>query len=368
MTVTTDAATYAICVEETLGHRAHGVNLLAAMTRRRFPATMLHIVPPARQRVPLPWALRGSIDAWRSLRATRHRAVLFHTQTISLLAPFLRGTPYLVSLDATPLQMDALGAWYSHSRGSRLAEWLKHRWYRLVLRRAAAVITWTEWAADSVRHDYAVEPRRLLVAHPGAGGQFFQIERAAPRTRPTILFVGGQFERKGGPDLLDAFQAVRDRADLVIVTEDDVPEGSGAVVRRGIRPGTDALIDAFAGADIFCLPTLADCTPVVIGEAAASGLPVITTTVGSNPETLPSAAGVLVPPGDRRALRAALIALVDDPEARAAIGKSARQHARLHMDAERNANAVLDLIEEVAATSAARSGQLDTSASTRGPA
>jgi hypothetical protein len=47
------------------------------------------------------------------------------------------------------------------------------------------------------------------------------------------------------------------------------------------------------------------------------------------------------------ALRAALEALVDSPERRAAFARRARQHAQCHMDAEKNAGRILDLLEEV---------------------
>src|SRR5690606_37904076 len=139
-----------------------------------------------------------------------------------------------------------------------------------VLNRAAGVVTWSDWALQSLREEYQVEAPRTLVAHPGAGPAFFQAAHRrchTPARRPRILFVGGQFQRKGGDYLLEAYRAVADRADLVLVTEDDVTAAPPGALRRGVRPGTPELLDAFAQADIFCLPTLGDCTPVALGEA-----------------------------------------------------------------------------------------------------
>lgn len=344
------SADYAMCIEQTLGHRAHGLNLHRAMEQRGSSVDYLAIRPPERPRVRMPWALRGSIGAFRAVRAQeRYRSVFFHTQTVSLLAPAAtRGAPYVVSLDATPVQVDTMGRWYGQRPGTPLAERVKRAWYRQVLKRASAVVTWSEWAMESVREDYRVTPKRTLIVHPGAGADFFAIPRSdTPRSRPSILFVGGQFHRKGGLDLLEAFEPLRDRADLVIVTEDEVAVPEGVTVLRNIRPGTPEQRAVFAEADIFCLPTYADCTPVAIGEAMAAGLPVVSTTVGSNYESVPRDAGVLVTPGDVPALRAALEALVDSPERRAAFARRARQHAQCHMDAEKNAGRILDLLEEV---------------------
>ena len=53
-----------------------------------------------------------------------------------------------------------------------------------------------------------------------------------------------------------------------------------------------------------------------LDEAIAHGVPVLSTTAGAIPETVPTAAGVLVPPGDARALTKALARLLDDPAAR----------------------------------------------------
>jgi len=340
---------YAVCIEETLGHRAHGGNIRRAIEDRGFAADMLAVTPPANPRVPMPWALRGSIDAMWAVRRSSYDSVFFHTQTVSLLASLAtRGAPYVVSLDATPVQFDAMGRWYDHQTGQPAAERVKRAWYRQVLNRAAAVVTWSDWALESLRDDYDVDPSVSLVAHPGAGPAFFAIERCDTPRRPTILFVGGQFERKGGPALLEAFESLADRANLVIVTEDQIDVPAGVIVRRDIRPGTTALQDVFANADIFCLPTLGDCTPVAIGEAMAAGLPVVTTTVGSNHETVPEGAGLLVQPGDIEGLRAALTRLIDAPEERPAMGARARAHAREHMDSDRNANRILDLLMAVA--------------------
>jgi len=342
----------ALCLEQTLGHRAHGQNLEAAVANSNLLQPAIHRVQYRDSRLHLPWALEGSRIARAMVRgdAARYDALLFHTQTVSLFAPSAaRSAPYVVSLDATPVQVDTMGRWYRHRRSARPLEAAKAAWYRHVFRGAAALVTWSHWAAESLATDYNVTGKPVLVAHPGAAEPFFQLPRPRPGgTRPRILFVGGDFTRKGGHDLLAAFAPLTDRAELVLVTEEAVEPLPGVTVLRDVRPGTPAQLRAFAEADIFCLPTFGDCTPVAVGEALAAGLPVVTTAIGSNHETVPPEAGYLVEPGDVTVLQQVLGALVDDGALRERMSHAARAQAREHMDATRNAERILELLAGVA--------------------
>ena len=343
----------AVCIEETLGHRTHGQNLERAFAAKGLGVDVFKLDFRRLRRLPLPWALRGSYAAYESLRgADPYDVTLFHTQTVALLAPrAVRGRRYIVSLDASPIQMDEMGRWYQHRRQPRLLEAAKRRWYAAIFERASGVVAWLRWAARSAIEDYGAEPDRILVAHPGGPAMFFNIPRTdgGTRERPRILFVGGDLERKDGDSLLRAFSRLQDVADLTLVTEAPVEPHPSVDVRHGIRPGTQGLLDAFAEADIFCLPTLRDCTPLVIDEAMAAGLPVITTDVASNVEWVPPETGLLVPPADDDTLEHALRQLVDEPETRARLGGAAREWARTHMDAERNAGRVVDFMTALAA-------------------
>jgi glycosyltransferase involved in cell wall biosynthesis len=229
-----------------------------------------------------------------------------------------------------------------------VTEWGKSWWYRQVFARAAGVVAWSQWAADSLSVDYGVEPEKTFVAHPGAPTAFFGVCRPAESSsrRPRILFVGGDFERKGGEQLLDAFQTVSKHADLVVVSDADIVVPDGVIQEKGVLPASERLIEAYASSDIFCLPTLADCTPVVLGEAMAAGLAVIATRVGSNAETITDGeTGLLVDPGDTSQLAEALARLVHDDFQRRELGANARQVARQRFHADANATAVFNFLE-----------------------
>lgn len=347
------APAVALCLEQTLGHRAHTLNLESAAAAWEHPPAVLKVDYPETSRLPLPWAVRGSARAVRQLRALPKRpdVTLFHTSTISLGARLAsRSRPYAVSVDATPLQVDTMGSWYRHEASARPVERAKAAWYGQVFRHAAAMIAWSHWSAESLVQDYGVDPGRIRVFHPGAGRAFLHLERSqAASSLPTILFVGGDFQRKGGDVLLRAFEPLSSRARLVLVTGADVPAMANVTVERGVTPGSDRLLSAYASADIFCLPTRGDCTSVAIEEAMAAGLPVVTTPVGSNAETVADGeSGVLVPVDDAESLHETLKMLVEDATLRLRLGRAARARAREAYDADANARGILSLIEAVA--------------------
>ena len=80
-------------------------------------------------------------------------------------------------------------------------------------------------------------------------------------------------------------------------------------------------------ADVFVVPSRwPDPSPLTVGEALATGLPVIASRIGGIPEALGSA-GILVPPDDPTALAVALRELIDDSGRRAVLAAAARKRA-----------------------------------------
>ena len=89
--------------------------------------------------------------------------------------------------------------------------------------------------------------------------------------------------------------------------------------------GQDEIGAHYRAADVFCLPSFAEGVPVVLMEAMASGLPVVSTRVNGIPELVEDGvSGRLVAPGRSDPLAAALRELAVNPAHRAKLGEAAR--------------------------------------------
>jgi glycosyltransferase involved in cell wall biosynthesis len=89
----------------------------------------------------------------------------------------------------------------------------------------------------------------------------------------------------------------------------------------------DQLDTQYRAADLFVLPSHHEGFGMALAEAMSHGLPIVSSLAGAIPETVPSDAGALVPPGDAKALAIALRRLMTDGPARDRAGASARRAA-----------------------------------------
>jgi len=356
-------------IEQALGHITHGQNLQTNL--QKIPDIQAHWGFPAFEveglaaKIPVyksNWTVRAG---WRTRRAVAemHRkttldVLFFHTQVTAILSPdWLRRIPSVVSLDGTPLQYDALGAQYDHKTDPPWLEKLKYRLNQLCYRRAAQLVTWSAWAKNSLVNDYGVPAEKITVIPPGVNAAEWQ--NPTPRVNQEgpvrILFVGGNLSRKGGDLLLQAFHALRQEAanlELHLVTRDSVPPEPNLFVYQNLQPNSPALKQLYHESDIFCLPTQGDFLPMVLSEAGAAGLPVVSTRLAAIPEVVQEGeTGLLTPPGDVPALVSALRTLVQDPETRQQMGEQAIRTIQANFDAETNALRLLALIKKVADTS-----------------
>lgn len=214
--------------------------------------------------------------------------------------------------------------------------------YRPHVRRVRAFLPRTHWCARSLVGDFGVDPRRIVVApggidldrwKPAPPGPHPEM-RPHPET-PVLLFVGNDFERKGGRFLLDLFTSrLSGRARLRIVSNDPSLQGrqwpAGVEHLAGLgHADPQALVNAYRTSDIFVFPTRKEHMGMVTTEACASGLPIVATDVGGVREGVHNGEnGLLVPyHAGAEDWAAALRALIDDPALRARMGAASRRLA-----------------------------------------
>jgi glycosyltransferase involved in cell wall biosynthesis len=269
-----------------------------------------------------------------------------HTTTISLLGvEYFRKRPAVLSTDGTALNKREVRAAYGLKPEGRFAAGLKRSVYQRAFRSAAGFVVWSGWAKASLVEDYGCREEDVAVIPPGV-----DVRQFAPGEKkhelPRILFVGGDFLRKGGDLLLEVFRKrLRGRARLVLVTREGVPEEPGVEVHTGVAANSQRLHRLYAGADVFALPTRADCYSLVCMEALASGVPVVTTRVGGIPDIVHEGeTGHLVDPDDDAALGDALESLVGDAARRASMGAKGREDALRRFEVRENARRLFQFV------------------------
>jgi len=359
-------------MEQTLGHVTHHQNLARWVAKRADIDP--HWMPIAAdsadlwQKMPVVrgnWSLKASLRARdavsRTLAACPLDALFFHTQTTALFSiGTMRRVPSIVSLDATPLNYDAVANAYGDRADN--GGWLsrrKYEWNRASFRVAAHLVTWCRWAKESLVADYDISPSRVTVIPPGvdvaAWSQTGASEQRTESDNLRLLFVGGDFERKGGNLLVQAFRAaLQDGCELDVVTRDSSAVTAcsglrGVRVHTGMTPNCDALKGLYRKADLFIFPTLGDCLPIAVMEAMAAGLPVVTTGVGALGEEVEHGVnGLVVPPNDPDAIVDAVRELRNSPDTRLAMSGAGKHMAETCFNARTNYTALLDLMVSVA--------------------
>jgi glycosyltransferase involved in cell wall biosynthesis len=204
--------------------------------------------------------------------------------------------------------------------------------FRVSERRALAcarrVVVTSPFTSRLMVSDYGVQLDRVAIVKPGTD----RATRSRVKTGGPVelLAVGAVTPRKGYDVLLAACALVVDLPWRLTIVG-DLGRDSDAAARlevdvarlnlcdRVLLTGTiqaDRLTSLYANADLFVLASHFEGYGMAFAEAIAHGLPVIGTTVGAIPETVPPNAGVLTPPGDIGAFSVALRRLIEDSHER----------------------------------------------------
>jgi glycosyltransferase involved in cell wall biosynthesis len=169
-----------------------------------------------------------------------------------------------------------------------------------------------------------------------------------PSQAPVVGFVGRLTRDKGVPELIEAFASilqVEPEAHLLLVGWFDASEDALGDDLRACIEGhshihcTGFVTDTapyYRAMDMMVLPSWREGFPNAVLEAAATGIPVITTEcTGSRDSVLPEVTGLLIPPGYPEAIRDSVLKLLRDPLRRQRMGTAARAWVLKHYAHER---------------------------------
>jgi glycosyltransferase involved in cell wall biosynthesis len=210
---------------------------------------------------------------------------------------------------------------------------------RAALAAAAHVVVTSESTARIVTGDYDVPAERISVVRPGND----PVPPALGSNNGVVqlLSIGSVLPVKGYDLLIAALATLADMPWRLTIAGDrtrcpgaaaqryaDI-EGSGLGDRVAVLGAVppERIIELFLASDIFVLASRFEGYGMALAEAIAHGLPVVSTTAGAIPDTVPAGAGLLVPPDDVPALAQALRRLIGDRVERRRLAMNARAAA-----------------------------------------
>lgn len=210
--------------------------------------------------------------------------------------------------------------------------------------------------------DFGIDPGRVRSVLPGTDPAR-PAEGSSDGGAPRLVCVASVTPRKGHDVLVRALSKIDDlewRCDCagsLIRAPDFVERVRSAVERLRLvermrflgELDAASLDEVYRRATLFVLPSHYEGYGMAFAEALARGLPVVGTTGGAIPYTVPAETGVLVEPGDADALADALRTLLEDEDRRTAMADAARAHAEGLPGWDRQADELAQAVEELAA-------------------
>ncbi len=362
--------------ENTLGHGSYLPRFIEELERR--PELGIH--PIRIDAVPLPprlqrradFSIRGlrrfgmdfHIARWRRvvsahararIEALRSRqridAVVVNTQSVALdLTALCRSVPIAVCLDATFAQLRRT-PWFSPNR---IAGWFSPVSLapilgreRRLFRAVRILLPWSRNAAASLASDYGIRQDRILTLPPSLDLGKFQ-PAPKPSGKPRLLFVGGNFQRKGGPLVLEAFRRLADRCELHVVTQSDVPAAPGVFIHRDVTAGSGAWLQRWREAAVFVFPSALETYGIVLLEALAFMAPVVSSRAGAAADILDEGrCGLLLDSLTPDALTRAIENTLDDPQAANERARRGRLRVEQLHDLSRNAERLAETLRRL---------------------
>jgi len=194
------------------------------------------------------------------------------------------------------------------------------------------VICTSAWTARALA-DYDVERDNIRIVEPGTAPA--PVAKGAGGGPLNLLCVATVTPRKGHAVLIDALERLRNKPwhlhcvgslnrdrDCVYALRNQIESSQlqGRVTLHG-EVSNEERDRLYAETDIFVLASNLEGYGMALAEALARGIPIVTTSAGAIPETIPRDVGVFVPPGDCAALARALDELITNSKTRASVAE-----------------------------------------------
>lgn len=236
----------------------------------------------------------------------------FTFQSDSLYDASVRGIPHFVYTDHTNLANLTYTAFKQNK--VKPPAWVALE--KTIYENAKLIFTRSTNITRSLMEQYGISAGKIVRVGAGSNVQLPPSEGIERDYRnKNILFVGVDWERKGGPELVQAFQRVLEiHPDAHLTIVGCTPKISVRNCHVVGRVPLEQIVPYYQQASIFCMPTRLEPFGVVFIEAFHFKLPIVATNVGATPDfIIDGTNGYLVEPGDIEVLSARLIDLLENP-------------------------------------------------------
>jgi glycosyltransferase involved in cell wall biosynthesis len=245
--------------------------------------------------------------------------------------------PVVYLSDATFRLME--NYYYPLSQVHPITRWEGNHLEKRAILNSDVLIYASEWAAHSAVEHYGADPGKINIIPFGANMDDVptreSLGEGSAGGRLRLLFVGRDWDRKGGQIAFDALLALLDRGiDAELIVIGCTPAGNLAHPSLRVIPNLDknlpeqraALAEFYRTSDIFLLPTRAECSGIVFCEAGAYGLPIVSTHTGGVPTVVVEGTNGFLLPHDAegKAYAKAIAALWGDRTAYLKMRQSSR--------------------------------------------
>jgi glycosyltransferase involved in cell wall biosynthesis len=270
--------------------------------------------------------------------------------------------PIIFMSDATLSSISSI-----YSSFAEMPQWLRKgadKIEREALQKSNRVLLCSDWAKTSAIVDYGVAPAaiRVMPLGPNISGdvidRFKSTKFADFREGVRLLFIGADWDRKGGPIVLGIKRHLNSRGipcELFLVGNcpNDIPNGNGVHVFGRLNKSDEKQLEEMCRlyelAHFFVLPTSAEAYGIVFSEAQAFGCPSLTYAVGGTPTAvLDGITGYTLPLGaNAQDFAEKIYSLIQDPRQYERMS----ENCRIRYETEANwitwAQAVVDMADQL---------------------
>jgi glycosyltransferase involved in cell wall biosynthesis len=237
-------------------------------------------------------------------------------------------TSYVFYIDSTMKMAEKeYPPWAPFRSYKERCDWLKLE--QEAYSKAVKIFTFSEYTKRAIIRDYGISERKIVTVY--FGGNIREIPNyEKDYSSKAILFIGRDFERKGGIILLRAFREVRRRvkaAKLIIVGSTPKVTEDGVVVRGFVDEKEKLRL--FREASLYVMPSFYEPAGHVFAEAMAYKIPCIGSTKNAIPEIIDEGEnGFIVPPNDYVKLASRITYLLTNEDLIKSMGKNAQRKAK----------------------------------------